>query len=254
MSLRSLCVDRTGRLFAAGDSQIKMFDPEGTLRDRWPTSKPVHAVAVDDNGRVWAGEQGQIEIFDPKTRRASVWSDAQNLAEITAIGFHAADVFVADARERCVRRFDRQRKLLAAIGQNNRTRGFLIPNGVLEFRIDGAGVIHAANPGKHRVERYSASGELLGHIGRFDGIDPEGFHGCCNPTNLAIHHGRVYVTEKAGPRAKVLSGDGKLIAVIATDAFHPTCRNMPVAVDSRGRVYVADTVELRILAFDEVAS
>jgi hypothetical protein len=101
------------------------------------------------------------------------------------------------------------------------------------------------------VERYTVKGELLGHIGRFGGLDPAGFSGRCNPTNVTLGDGdRIYVTEKAGPRAKVYSHDGELIAVIAADAFEAACKNMDIAVGAAGRVYVADTVTLNILAFE----
>ena len=47
--------------------------------------------------------------------------------------------------------------------------------------IDGEGILHVANPGMHRVERYKADGELLGHFGRFDGRDPAGLSGLLQP-------------------------------------------------------------------------
>ena len=68
---------------------------------------------------------------------------------------------------------------------------------------------------------------------------------------MAVTDGaRVWVTEKAGPRAKVYDSGGKLLAVIATGVFDPNCKNMSIAADSRGRVYVADTVKLQILVFE----
>jgi len=121
----------------------------------------------------------------------------------------------------------------------------------LDFAVDAHGIIHVANPGKHRVERYTPGGELLGHIGSFHGTDPAGFGGCCNPTNVAVSE-RLYVTEKAGPRAKVYDFSGELQAVIAADVFDPNCKNMSMAVDHRGRVYVADTVKLAIFVFEPV--
>ena len=42
-------------------------------------------------------------------------------------------------------------------------------------------------------------------------------------------------------------------AVIASGVFDPSCKNMAIAVDRRGRVYVADTVRLEIIAFEEGA-
>ena len=102
----------------------------------------------------------------------------------------------------------------------------------------------------HRVERYTAEGELLGHFGRFDGRDPAGFPGCCNPTNLTVDgEGRVIVTEKAGPRTKIYAPEGTLLGVIAEEVFDPAAKNMDVAVDSRGTIYVADTEQLAIHVF-----
>ena len=37
--------------------------------------------------------------------------------------------------------------------------------------------------------------------------------------------------------------------MVSDDAFDPAAKNMDVAVDSRGRIYVADTVKLEICVF-----
>ena len=64
-SLRSLAVDTHGQLYAAGDSEIKVFDAAGLLKRRWSTARPVHSVAVIGNaagdGAVYAGEERQID-------------------------------------------------------------------------------------------------------------------------------------------------------------------------------------------------
>src|ERR1017187_2384729 len=159
------------------------------------------------------------------------------------------DVLAGDATGRAIRRFDPTSKFRNNIGRDNPLNGLLIPNGVVDFGVDAHGIIHAANPGKHRVERYTPAGELLGHIGHFHGTDPAGFGGCCNPTNVAVRD-RIYVTEKAGPRAKVYSFSGELEEVIAADVFDANCKNMNIAVNRRGRVYVGDTVRLAIFVFE----
>lgn len=253
-TLRGLCIDRQDRLFVAAGSEVLAFDPKGVMRGRWNTARPALSVGVADDGSVYVGEPGQIEIFETSGKPATTWRDAERPGDITSIGFARDSVLAGDAKARCIRRFDNSGKLLNNIGKDGRMGGLLIPNGVVDFGVDAAGIVHAANPGKHRVERYRLDGELLGHIGRFDGIDPEGFPGCCNPTNIAVGpRGIVFVTEKAGPRAKVLDAEGKLVAVIASDVFDPNCKNMDVAVDSRGRVFVADTVRLQVLVFAPAA-
>jgi sugar lactone lactonase YvrE len=246
-ALRCLATGRHGRLLAAGDSEIKIFDAAGVLRQRVATELPPLAVATARDGTIWAGAAGQIEIFDPAGKRLGAWRDPKRLGRVTAIGFAGESVLAGDASARAIRCLDRKGAWVRDIGTDNNVNGLLIPNGVVSFAVDGRGVIHAANPGKHRVEQYSVEGRLLGRIGRF-GMDEPGFPGCCNPTNVAVAD-RVYVTEKGGPRAKVYDLAGSLAAVIATEPFDPNCRNMPIAAGAGGRVFVADTVRLTIFEF-----
>jgi hypothetical protein len=250
-ALRGITVDRQGQIYAAGDSEVKVFDAAGRLKRRWPTSRPGLSVALAGDGSVYVGELRQIEIFDGNGQLIRTWRDEQFLGRVTSIGFALESVLAGDAADRAIRRFDRRGKFLNNIGKDNPVNGFLIPNGVVDFGVDAHGIIYAANPGKHRVERYAPAGELLGHFGRFDQRDPAGFPGCCNPTNIAVGDA-IYVTEKAGPRVKAYDFNGTLLAVIATDVFDANCKNMDVAADARGRVYVVDTVKSAIFVFEPV--
>jgi sugar lactone lactonase YvrE len=250
-ALRGIALDAQGRLFAVGDSEVKVFDAQGTLLEQRTTSRPGECVAVDDDGQIWVGQKEQVEIFAPRDSLADTWRDPGRLGMVTAIGFGGGDVFLADATARWVRRYDQEGRLLNNIGDQHRKGGFHIPNGVVDFAIDAEGILHVANPGMHRVERYSADGTLLGRFGRFDGRDPEGFPGCCNPTNLTVDGaGRVIVSEKAGPRVKVYDPEGRLLEVVADDVFDPSAKNMDLAVDAGGRIYVADTARLEIRVFE----
>ncbi|MCB9881877.1 MAG: NHL repeat-containing protein [Planctomycetes bacterium] len=249
-ALRGLALGTADALYMAGDQCVQVFDEEGRFVRRIDTSAPGHAVAIATDGTVWVGEEERIEIFSAEGKRLRTWTDAARFGRVTAISFHDEDVILADAAARCLRRYTREGEFVNDIGHDNRMKGFLIPNGVLDFALDDAGVIHASNPGKHRIERYTLDGRLLGHIGRFDGRDPEGFRGCCNPTNVTVtSKGHAVVTEKADPRVKILDAEGKLVAIVATEPFDPVCKNMDVVVDSKARVYVADTVKLHACVF-----
>jgi sugar lactone lactonase YvrE len=250
-ALRGVAVGGEGSLYAVGDSTVKVFDAEGRFLRQWTTSAPGECVAVDESERAWVGQKGQVEIFSPEGQRVDTWRDPGRLGLVTAIGFGAGDVFLADATARWIRRYSSEGSLLNNIGDRHRKGGFHIPNGVVDFAVDDAGVVHVANPGMHRVERYAPDGTLLGRFGHFDGQDPAGFPGCCNPTNLVVdEEGRVFVSEKAGPRVKVYDPEGNLLAVVADDVFDPAAKNMDLAIDSRGRLYVADTATLAICAFE----
>jgi sugar lactone lactonase YvrE len=246
-----VAIDGGGRLYAAGDSVIKVFDAEGAPLRQWATGRAGECVAVDGEGRVWVGERDQVEVFDSRGELADTWHDPGRLGLVTAIGFVGGDVFLADATARWIRRYDAEARFINNIGDQHRKGGFHIPNGVVDFAVDTEGVLHVANPGMHRVERYSPDGTLLGRFGRFDGRDPAGFPGCCNPTNLTVDdQGRVIVSEKAGPRVKVYDPEGNLLAVVADDVFDPSAKNMDLAVDAGDRIYVVDTVRLEIRVFE----
>jgi hypothetical protein len=179
--------------------------------------------------------------------------DGERLGLAAAIGVFGESVLVADAANRCIRRYDPYGAYVSTIGADNKTKGFMIPNGRFDLCIDEQGVIHATNPGKHRVERYTLDGKLLGHFGRFGGTDPAGFSGCCNPTNIALtQQGHVVVTVKAPPGIKVFDAGGSFLAAFGGEAFDPNCKNMDLAVDSRGNLYVVDTVRLQICVFAPV--
>ncbi len=248
--LRGLATDRADYLYAVGDSKLAVFSPEGEFLRGWPTEHPGYSIAVAADGKVYVGEEGQLERFDQAGKLLDTWRDADRLGLVTAIALVGDDVLVADTQGRCIRRYDQRGTWRNDVGKDNRMRGFLVPNHCLDFAVDSHAVIQAANAGMHRVERYTVGGELLGHFGRFDGRDPAGFPGCCNPTNIALTPaGQVVVTEKAGPRVKVYTPGGELLTVVADDDFDPNCKNMDVVVDSRGRIYVIDTVRLQIVVY-----
>ncbi len=248
--LRGLAIDGQGNVYAAGDSLVTVLTSEGRILRSWPTERPPYAVAVAPDGRVYVGQEGQLQIFDDAGRLLDTWRDADRLGLVTAIGVTGAAVIIADVKDRCLRRFDRAGRFLHNIGKDNRMKGFLVPNRHLDFVIDAQDIIHAANPGQHRIQHFTLAGQLLGRFGHFDGRDPAGFTGCCNPTNLALTpEGHIVTVEKAPPRVKVYTAEGELLAVMGTGDLDPNCKNSDVAVDAQGRIYVVDTARLLIVVY-----
>lgn len=249
-AIRGIAVDASRRLYVVGDQHLAVFGTDGVLVDRRPTERAGFCVAVDTKGSVYVGEEEQIEIFDLSGKTARAWRDSKRLGHVTSIGFNDQWILVADTASRYIYRFDGNGRWISDVAGADGPRGFVIPNGHLDFAVDKDGVIHAPNPGKHRVERYSLEGKLLGQFGRW-GAGIEDFSGCCNPTNLALHpDGRIVVSEKAAPRVKLYNRNGHLSSHIPADEFDPTCKNMDLAVDKDGLLYVVDTARRQILVFE----
>lgn len=251
-SARALCWSPDGYWYLAGDQEILAFDSAGAFQRRWSTGLPALSLTLDPQDRIWAGQQGQIELFSRQGELLETWRNPEDFGWITAIAVTEGDLYLADARSRWIHRYDADRALINHIGDRHRKGGFHIPNGVLDFAVDLDETVVVANPGMHRVERYKPNGESLGYFGRFGQHDPEGFPGCCNPTNLAVGpDGEIVVSEKAGPRVKVYDPEGHLIAVVADgDAFDPACKNMDLAVTRTGVIGVVDPVGRQIVTFE----
>jgi outer membrane protein assembly factor BamB len=251
-ALRGVAVDADDNLYVVGDQLVIVYDRSGKRLRRWPTERPAGCVTIDADQRVWVGEPGQIEIFAMTGARVDAWRDDERFGYVTSIAFGADRIYVADVGGRAIRCFDAQRKFLRNIDRDEKNRrGFMLPNRHLDLAVDGAGHLLANNPGQHRVLFYDPDGAPLRHIGQFHPRDPAGFTGCCNPTCIALTPVGLLVTaEKAPPRIKLLDPSGKLVTVIATEGFDPACKNMDVAVDSRGRIYVIDTEQLHVRVFE----
>lgn len=253
-AITGMALDTRGRLLVTSGPHVQAFDAgSGSPLARWSTRNPALCIALDAKQRVYTGHEGSVEIHDPSGALVRTWESVERLAQVTSIAFAKDSVYIADSRNRLIRRYSLSGEWLSDIGGDNPTRGFVIPNGVLTCAVDSAGVLHAANPGKHRIERYSPEGKVLSKVGKFNQLDPAGFPGCCNPTYLALDaEGNLYVTEKAPPRAKVLSPEGRLLSLLDASTIDPLAKNCPILAGARGRVFLADPVRLLIHLFEPV--
>jgi hypothetical protein len=54
------------------------------------------------------------------------------------------------------------------------------------------------------------------------------------------------------PRIKVYTAEGRLLGLIGPENFDPKCTHLHLAVDSKGRILVADPVRLEVKVFSVV--
>jgi len=73
-TLRGIAIGARGEIYAAGDSEIKVFDAERRFLRRWAVARPLLSVAVATDGSIYAGELRQIEIFDSLGRHVRTWA------------------------------------------------------------------------------------------------------------------------------------------------------------------------------------
>jgi hypothetical protein len=206
-------------------------------------------------------------MYDAAGESAGVWDEGLGEKTIlTSIAAAEEDVFVADAGNRVVLRYNAEGKLFGRIGDpdsNHNSRAFVIPSPYFDVAVTGSEVVSVANPGARRIEAYTFEGAWLGEWGKAS-ADIGGFFGCCNPANFAVlEDGRFVTVEKGIPRVKVYSRRGDFECVVAeprvlapgetvvdeTRDDHQV-KVFDVATDSSGRILVLDPTNRAVRVFE----
>lgn len=249
--LAAVAVDPVDVIYVLGDDRVLSLPSDG---------EPGLSFAIDALGwsllaeedQLWVGFDGRVGCYSPEGKQLSAIKAPERLGRITSIAAAGDSLVLADSTNRAVHRYSRDGKYLGEMGAEANTRGFMIPNGVLDLASDpSSGTVVVAHPQKHRVERYAPDGPLVEKWGRFGMHDPSDFGGCCNPTNIAVAtEGTIAVSEKAPPRVKLYDGEGNLELVVDQEVFDPNTKNIDLAFDSRNRLYATDPIRRVVEVFE----
>jgi len=146
--------------------------------------------------------------------------------------------------------FDRNGKFLRGWGKGMfKTTHFL--------RVDPAGNVWVTDRGNMQAYKFSARGQLLLTIGQKgvtgDNHSRVAFNGMAD---LAVaKNGQIFIADGEGPNTRVVefSRDGKFVRWWGGKGNGPGEFNVPhsIAIDAKGRLYVADRSNNRIQIFDQ---
>jgi len=262
----AIAVDDTGNIYIAGDNSISVFDQNKNLIKNINLTQKPNCLTVSSN-RIYVGVIDHIDIYSTEGENIETWERLGESAVLTSIAVDKNNIFVADAGNRLVVRYDKNGNIINRIGKKDPDRnipGFVIPSPYFDIAVTKDGLLRVVNPGKHRIEAYTPDGDLEFSWG-FPSSKIEGFCGCCNPINFTLLPDDSFVTcEKGLTRVKVYDSEGAFTGVVAGPqqlakgrsvslCYTPSqCRSdgFDVAVDNKGRVYVLDTVKniVRIFA------
>ena len=251
-SLVDIVVGAEDTIYSLGDDEIRIFEPRGILVRTWKVTPNAACLAVGPDGRVYVGALGRVEIYtDQGVHTGSIEvGEGRKNTTVTAIKVAGSEILVADATAKIIHRYGTSGKELGTIGDKNKTGGFMLPNGWLDFDTDSSGTIWATDTGRHRVTGWELDGSPVADFGKFGMQNPADFVGCCNPVNLAVApDGNIVTAEKMISRVKVFDREGALVAFIGPENFDPKCKLIHLAVDSRGRILTADPVRREIKIF-----
>jgi hypothetical protein len=266
----ALAVGARDSIYVAGDRAVHVLGNDGTphaviATEGQPTCLAVGRADDATPARVYVGTDRQIEIYDLEGTLAQTWPLPSEASVLTSIAVAEGNVFVADAGERVVLRFNDKGDLVGRIGAPDPDRqmpGFIVPSPVFDVALGPDGKLFVVNPGARRIQMHAPEGELESFWGEASSAI-SGFFGCCNPAHLALFSdGRFITSEKGIPRLKVYSAAGDFEAVVAgprelgipdsaiADAREGARRHVfDVAADRKGQVLVLDPVTKSVRVF-----
>jgi DNA-binding beta-propeller fold protein YncE len=145
--------------------------------------------------------------------------------------------------------FDRNGKFLRAWGQGMfKTTHFL--------RVDPFGNVWVTDRGDMQAFKFDSSGKLLVTIGKKGVTGDNNSHDTFNGmADLAVaKNGDIFIADGEGPNTRVVkfSKDGAFVKWWGGKGTEPGQFNVPhsIAIDAKGRLYVADRSNNRIQIFD----
>lgn len=254
--------------FVVGDQVLLIVAPEPAGMHQVPLSGRPRCLAAGADHNLYVGMRDHIQVMSPTGKLKAKWKDLGSRAVLTSIAVTDENVFAADAGNRVILRYDKSGQLLGRIGQKDPERnvpGFVVPSPYFDLAVAADGLLRVANPGRHRIEGYTAEGDFELEPWGKAGTDIDKFCGCCNPVNFAILPDGGFVTaEKGLTRVKIYDEDGRFVGVVAGpqqfSRHDEICAGrgpsgkgcssggLDVAVDARGRILILDpyTSEVRI--------
>ena len=242
--IHGVATDLSDRIYVAGDRGVEIYDKTGKRENAFPVEGSARCIAVGRDGLIFLGMEDHLEIFSREGKRLQSWKSCGADAFITSLALTGDDIFIADAGNKVVYRYDHSGKLQKRIGEKDPQKkipGFIIPSPFFDVSVAHDGSLWVVNPGRHSFEKYSAGGDLLSSWGKAS-MAMDGFCGCCNPTHFAfLSDGSFVTSEKAIERVKVYSPNGDFTCIVATPgSFNEGTKGLDLAVDSKDRIVVLD--------------
>ncbi|MBC8180383.1 hypothetical protein H8E88_04590 [candidate division KSB1 bacterium] len=243
-NLYGIAIDSSDYLYISADKFLIKLDKNGSEVFRVNLDHPAKCLTVGKNGNIYLSMKNLVQVFDESGQKQEKWRDFEDNTLITSIAVSTENVFIADATNKIVLRFDKSGKLIGRIGKKNEAReipGFVVPSPYFDLAIDDDGFLWVVNPGRHSFENYTNEGDLRSFWGEYS-MKIDGFCGCCNPSHFAfLSDGSFVTSEKGIIRIKVYNAIGELVSVVASpDQFSEDTVGLDLAVDSKDQIYVLD--------------
>jgi ligand-binding sensor domain-containing protein len=251
--VNALYIDQHDKIYIGSGKAVFVVDTLGTHLNAIALSDTVRGITNHENGDIYVALRNRINVLNSDGIEKLSWKIENERTFFTSVAVDGNNVFVADAGERIVLRFDTTGTFIDRIGDKDSTKdisGFVIPSANFDLAIGQDGSLWAANTGRHKLQNFRPNGDLISEWGEA-GAQTAAFCGCCNPVSFTLLGDGSFVTgEKGFSRVKIYNQAGKFVTVAAPPSgFKGPKAIAALAADSQGTIYIADAYEKTIRRF-----
>lgn len=230
-------------LWIAGEQVLQVISPAGVQQMKTEIQGVPTCIEVNDQA-VFIGFEDHIKKYSHEGALIAEWDSPGSKCVFTSLASAGEFLFVADAGNRRVLRYDSEGELLGQFegkAESSAGHGFIVPSASFDLVVNSYDELWVVNPGRHALENYTYEGQLRG-FWTAGSMNIEGFSGCCNPAHIAVMEDGSFVTsEKHMVRIKIYDSSGELKTVVAPPVkFLEEGQAPEVVVDENAVVYALD--------------
>ena len=162
-SAHAIALDSQGSIYIAGDKAVRIFAENGNLLDEIVLPGVPRSLTVADDGKIYVGIIDHVEVYSRQGKQLASWDSFGQRSLLTSIAVSKNDIFVADAGNRIILRYDTNGNLINKIGRKDIERnipGFVIPSPYFDLVMRRDDLLRVVNPGMHRIEAYTSDGDF----------------------------------------------------------------------------------------------
>jgi sugar lactone lactonase YvrE len=258
------------------NQRVQRFTPDGKFISAFPVQPHAGGLAVDREGVVYVAHwnSNKLAAYSPAGELVRGWGtkgtgDGEfQLPGSVTLGPDGL-LYVPDQGNSRVQKFTREGKFVGKWGQHGSEPGqfgggqpaggrFAGPQFVA---FDRAGNVYTTDAALDRVQKFTPDGKLLAYWGS-ESVEPGGFGpppknkdgtpGMGGPISICVDaQDRVWVSA-TNNRVQEFANDGTYLRGVGGEGTEPGQFHLPhgIALDSRGCLYVSDTMNGRIQKFD----
>jgi len=150
-------------MYVTGDETVVIMDADGHVLSSVKTGETAHCLDVDFNGDMYCAMNDHIEVYDREGNQKARWESPGEGALTASIAVSEEHVYLADAGNRIVWKYDKSGNVVSRIGERDEDKdipGFIVPSPYFDVDIDPDGFLWVVNPGRHTLENYTPEGDL----------------------------------------------------------------------------------------------